>query len=112
MTGNDEHAHPKLAGFTRRSMIASSAGVATTLAVTVVAPAAEGAMSRGELSTQIATPTTPIPADAVVAYVHDAGRGEVTVIRGEVERTYRDRALVKRLLAAADPPKSSPRRGN
>jgi hypothetical protein len=52
---------------------------------------------------EIGKPSTPIPADTVVAYVHDAARDEVTVIRGDVERTYRDRALVKRLLNAADP---------
>jgi hypothetical protein len=36
-----------------------------------------------------------------MAYVHDAERGEVTVLSGTGETTYRDRALVKRLLAAA-----------
>ena len=37
----------------------------------------------------------------VVVYVRDAARGEVTVLHGTHETTYRDRALVKRLLAAA-----------
>lgn len=107
MTGDDGEAQPKQAGVTRRSMIAGSAGVATTMAVTAVAPAAAGAIGRHEVATEIAAPSTPIPADAVVAYVHDADRGEVTVIHGEIERTYRDRALVRRLLAAADPSNSS-----
>ena len=33
--------------------------------------------------------------------MRDAERGEVTVVAGTSETTYRDRALVKRLLAAA-----------
>jgi hypothetical protein len=33
--------------------------------------------------------------------VRDARRGEVTVLSGTTEKTYRDTALVKRLLAAA-----------
>jgi hypothetical protein len=49
----------------------------------------------------VATPATPIPADPIVAYVHDAARGEVTIVSGNGERTYRDMALVTRLLAAA-----------
>jgi hypothetical protein len=38
----------------------------------------------------------------MLAYVHDAARSQVTVINGEVERTYHDPALTKRLLDAAD----------
>jgi hypothetical protein len=37
----------------------------------------------------------------VVAYVRNAKRGEVTVMSGTREVTYRDPALVKRLLKAA-----------
>jgi hypothetical protein len=40
-----------------------------------------------------------------MAYVRDAERGEVTVLAGTSETTYRDRGLVKKLLAAA--PKDS-----
>jgi hypothetical protein len=36
-----------------------------------------------------------------MAYVHNAERGEVTVMSGTNQTTYRDRALVKRLLSAA-----------
>ncbi|MDQ6805116.1 MAG: hypothetical protein M3065_09130 [Actinomycetota bacterium] len=108
MTERNKDAQPKPGGFTRRSMIAGSA----TMAVTAVAPAAAGAMGRQEAAAvEIPRPSTPIPADAVVAYVHDAGRGEVTVIQGHVQRTYRDRALVKRLLAAADSSNSSSKEG-
>jgi hypothetical protein len=39
--------------------------------------------------------------EPVVVYVRDARRGEVTVLHGSRETTYRDRALVKRLLKAA-----------
>ena len=39
--------------------------------------------------------------DPVVVYVRDAKRGEVTVLHGSRESTYRDHALVRRLLKAA-----------
>jgi hypothetical protein len=97
----EEIDRPQDAGrFSRRSLIATSAGVATTVAVTTVAPAA--ALAGPDAPARpIASPSTPVPGDPVVAYVHDAARGEVTVISGEGERTFRDPALVKRLLAAA-----------
>ena len=46
-------------------------------------------------------PTTGVPDEPVVAYVRDAQRGEVTVSAGTTEHTYRDRALVQKLLRAA-----------
>ena len=46
-------------------------------------------------------PTTGVPEEPVVAYVRDAERGEVTVAAGTTEHTYRDKALVQRLLRAA-----------
>lgn len=108
MTGNNEEAQPKPGGFTRRSMITGSAGVATTIAVTALAPAAAVAASQSETAAvAVPKPLTPIEGNPVVAYVHNAARGEVTVIHGEVERTYRDRALVSRLLAAAQSSKEA-----
>jgi hypothetical protein len=46
-------------------------------------------------------PSPRTPQEPVVAYVRDAERGEVTVVAGTAETTYRDPALVKRLLSAA-----------
>jgi len=95
-------------GISRRSLIATSAGVATTAAVTVVSPAAAAALARGETpAVAVAKPTSPIPTHPVVAYVHDAARGEVTIVSGHEERTFRDAALVKRLLAASQSPSMS-----
>ena len=89
-------------GLTRRSLIAGSAGVATTIAVTAVAPAAAAAAGGSDAAPKpLPKPTTPIAPDPVVAYVHDASRSQVTVIAGEVERTYHDPALTKRMLDAA-----------
>ncbi len=100
--GSDED-RPQPGRFSRRSLIATSAGVATTMAVTVVAPAAAVAMSPPDAAAiPLPPPTTPLPADPIVAFIHDASRDEVTVLQGTVERTYRDPILVKRLLAAAD----------
>jgi hypothetical protein len=39
--------------------------------------------------------------EPVFVYVRDAARGEVTVLHGTQSMTYRDRALVRRLLKAA-----------
>jgi hypothetical protein len=82
-------------------LIATSAGVATTAAVTVVSPATAAAMGFTETKVVVVDKPSAIPAHPVVAYVRDAARGEVTIVSGKGERTYRDAALVKRLLAAA-----------
>jgi hypothetical protein len=102
VTTDNDGGRSKSGGISRRSLLASSAGVATTAAVTVVSPAAAAAISRQEAPlAAVAKPATAIPADPIVAYVHDAARGEVTVVSGRSERTYRDVALTKRLVAAA-----------
>jgi hypothetical protein len=100
VTETFDGAGPKSGRFSRRSLIASSAGAVTTVAVTTIAPAA--ALAHDVPATPVAPPATPVPTNPVVAYVHDAARGEVTVLAGSAERTFRDPVLVKRLLAAAD----------
>jgi hypothetical protein len=92
-------------GVTRLSFIKTSAGVAAGAAVIGV-PAA---IRSGDGATEVAKPSSPAPGEPVMAYVHDARRSEVTVLSGTGERTYRDPALVKRLLAAA--PKESGDKG-
>jgi hypothetical protein len=82
---------------TRLSFIKASAGVAAGVAAASV-PAV--ALSR-EGGHEIPQPDTPAPQEPVMAYVHDAERGEVTVMSGTREVTYRDRALAKRLMSAA-----------
>jgi len=77
-------------GVNRRSFLQSSGAVATGVAVTIVPGAATGDM----------------PREPVMAYVHNAQRGEVTVLSGTEERTYRDPVLAKRLLDAANPDKA------
>jgi hypothetical protein len=103
VTERKDDVQAKPGGFTRRSLIAGSAGVATTVAVTAVAPAAAAAAAAHNETpaTLLSNPSTPIDDEPVVAYVHNASRSEVTVISGEVEHTYRDPALAKRLLSAA-----------
>jgi hypothetical protein len=86
-------------GVTRLSFIKASAGVAAGVAAVGV-PAVALSQEQGR---EIPKPGTPAPQEPVVAYVHDVERGEVTVMSGTGEVTYRDRALVKRLMAAAPP---------
>ncbi|MGN6379969.1 MAG: hypothetical protein ACTHNU_13535 [Gaiellales bacterium] len=82
----------------RRSLV-KRAGAAV---VGATALGAAGASPAGaDERAQMTDPSGPVPAEPVVAYVRDADRGEVTVAAGGRETTYRDRALVKRLLRAA-----------
>jgi len=87
---------------TRLSFLKASAGAAAGAAAIGVPAAAALA---GEKKGEIAEPSSPNPQEPVMAYVRDAERGEVTVMSGTNETTYRDRSLAKRLLDAA--PKDS-----
>ncbi len=83
----------------RRSFM-KIAGAATGAAALAAAPPIARA-SLGEEEAVRTHPTADVPEEPIVAYVRDAARGEVTVSSGTVEHTYRDRALVRRLLRAA-----------
>lgn len=86
-------------GITRLSFIKGASGVAAGVgAVAIGVPAAVAAGTSAGVETD---PSGPNPPEPVVAYVRDEARGEVTVMRGTEERTYRDKALVRKLLAAA-----------
>ena len=93
------------AGRSRRSFLRTSGGVVTGIAVTVlptgvVALAAPGAADAKDAPKRV-EPEGDVPQDTVMAYVHDARGGIVTVVSGSGEKTYRDPALAKRLLDAA-----------
>ncbi len=97
---------PGAKGVNRRSFLQSSGGVATGLAVTVVPSAAvvlasPAAVSAKERLGEPVHPSGDVPQETVMAYVHDAEKGHVTVVSGTSERTYRDPVLAKRLLDAA-----------
>jgi len=95
-------------GPTRRAFLegtgAAVGGAAVVLATPkVVALAGESPGSSVPVEPE-ATPTAqsgPAPHEPVTAYVRNAERGEVTVMAGKQETTYKDPALVKRLLDAA-----------
>ena len=82
----------------RRSFV-KIAGAATGAAALAGAPSIARAAVGEEA--QPTKATTGVPEEPVVAYVRNAERGEVTVTSGTAEHTYRDRALVQRLLRAA-----------
>jgi hypothetical protein len=82
--------------FSRRSFL-KTAGAAAGAAVIGVSPAA----AAHEQAPELVTDPSPLPGEPLVAYVRDAARGEVSVLSGLHETTYRDPALVKRLLRAA-----------
>jgi hypothetical protein len=83
----------------RRSFM-KIAGAATGAAALAAAPPIARA-AVGEEGARKIDPKTAVPDEPVVAYVRNAERGEVTVTSGTAEHTYRDRALVQKLLRAA-----------
>ncbi len=93
---------------TNRRQFLQAGGVAAAGAAMIVATpkvasiAAGGASASPPLPKRVETkPSGPAPAEPVTAFVRDAERGEVTVMAGHKETTYRDPALVKHLLDAA-----------
>jgi hypothetical protein len=97
-------------GASRRAFIGGSVGAAAGAAVILATPkvAAIARDSSGSSVTAqpepkpvVTTLSGPAPHEPVTAYVRDAERGEVTVMSGKNMTTYKDPALVKRLLDAA-----------
>ena len=82
----------------RRSFVKIAGAATGAAALAAAPPIARAAIEEDAKRTN---PTARVPEEPVVAYVRDAKRGEVTVTAGTAEHTYRDRALVKRLLRAA-----------
>jgi hypothetical protein len=88
----------------RRAFLQASAGAAAGVAVISTGPKLAAAALHGPSNTaalgEITKPSGPPPRETVMAYVRDASRGEVTVLSGTRETTYRDPALVKRMIDA------------
>jgi hypothetical protein len=95
-------------GSSRRVFLQSTAGAVTGAAVVLATPKvasialeASSPGSAGAARAVVTKPSAPPPREPVTAYVRDADRGEVTVMSGTRETTYRDHVLAKRLLDAA-----------
>jgi hypothetical protein len=95
-------------GTSRRAFLEGGAGAAAGAAIILAGPKVAAIALDGSGSAVAADPkavvtkaTGPAPHEPVAAYVRNAERGEVTVMSGKTETTYRDPALVKRLLDAA-----------
>jgi hypothetical protein len=94
-------------GTSRRAFLQGSAGAAAGAAV-ILAPKVASLVVESPGSSvpvvpaaKVVDPSGPAPYEPVTAYVRNAEDGEVTVMQGLRETTYRDPALVKRLLDAA-----------
>ena len=87
--------------FDRRSFL-KTAGVATGVAVVGSVPAVAAAATEAQAEV-VATPA-PLPKEPLIAYVRDAKKGEVTVVSGLREITFRDPQLVRRIEKAAAHP--------
>ena len=92
---------PPAAGVDRRTFLQVSAGAAAGIAATAGGPALAAAALGGATAAVVSETSGATPSEPVMAYVRDAARGEVTVLSGMRETTYRDPALAKRLLDAA-----------
>lgn len=96
---------PVLEGTSRRAFLQGGAGAAAGAALVLATPkVAAIAIDAPGSSVPAATrikPSGPVPYEPVTAYVRNAEHGEVTVMSGKRETTYRDPVLVKRLLDAA-----------
>ena len=82
----------------RRSFL-KTAGLATGAAAVAASPSVAAAVQPNALET---TPSGPLPHEPIVAVIRNADLGEVTVLSGRTEKTYRDKFLVRRLLKAAE----------
>jgi len=83
----------------RRSFL-KTAGVAAGAAMVAGGPAAAAAAA-AESAPEIVSSPSAVQHEPVVAYIRDASRGEVTVVSGLQETTFKDHALVKRIAKAA-----------
>jgi hypothetical protein len=83
-----------------RRRFLTRAGAATGAAAFVGIPGLGKSVTVEHPGELVAAPG-PVAKEPVVVYVRDAARGEVTVLHGTQAMTYRDRALVRRLLKAA-----------
>ncbi len=81
----------------RRSFL-KTAGLATGAAAITASPAVAAAVQPNASRRR---PAGPLPHEPIVAIIRDADLGEVTVLSGRTEKTYKDKVLVKRLLKAA-----------
>jgi hypothetical protein len=95
-------------GTSRRAFLEGTAGAAAGAAVILATPKVasialngQSASVAAEPKAVVTKPSGPAPYEPVTAYVRNADRGEVTVMSGKRETTYRDPVLVKRLLDAA-----------
>ena len=88
-----------------RSSFLKTAGLATGAALVGGVPAAAAA---GEAVPQVVPSPSRLPHEPLVAYVRDAAKGEVTVVSGLSETTFKDPALVKRMTGAAQHPAHTP----
>jgi TAT (twin-arginine translocation) pathway-exported protein len=84
---------------TNRRTFLKAAGVATGAAIVGTVPGVAEAAS--EPSRELVKEPSRLPQEPLVAIVRDARKSEVTIVSGLHRATYRDRALVKRLLDVA-----------
>ena len=89
-----------MSNLSRRSFL-KKAGVATGAAIVTGVPATAAAAATESAPEVVASPSAT-PHEPLVAYVRDASKGEVSVVSGLHETTFKDHGLVKRIMKAAE----------
>lgn len=87
-----------MSNLSRRSFL-KTAGLATGAVMVAGVPTAA---AEAESVPEIVPSPSAMPHEPLVAYVRDASKGEVTVVSGLEETTFKDQALVKRITKAAE----------
>ena len=82
-----------------RASFLKSAGIAT--GAVMVGGVTGAANAAAESAPEIVISPSPLPREVIVAYVRDAAKGEVTIVSGLHETTFKDHGLVKRITKAA-----------
>lgn len=90
-----------MAEWSRRSLLRVSAGAAVAVPMAALGSTTASAGTPATAATGSESAAAALPDEPVMFCVHDARRGEVSILHGANEVIVRDRQLVARILTAA-----------
>ena len=87
--------------WSRRSLLRVSAGAAVAVPMAALGSTTASAGAAATAAAASGSAVAALPEEPVMFCVHDAQRGEVSILHGANEVIVRDRQLVARILTAA-----------